>query len=60
MISCSQVAVIVNDMAELNIDAALVSGRKLVQTKEALVQLQVGGGRSRVGGMRLRTMPRQV
>jgi len=37
-----KVAVIVNDMSELNIDAALVAGKKLVQTKEALVQLQVG------------------
>lgn len=30
-------------MAELNIDAALVSGRKLVQQREALVQLQARG-----------------
>jgi hypothetical protein len=39
-----QVAVIVNDMAELNIDASLVRGAGLVQAKESLVQLQVGGG----------------
>ena len=39
----NQVAVVVNDMAELNIDAALVTGRRLVQQKEALVQLQVRG-----------------
>ena len=37
-----RVAVIVNDMAELNIDAELVSKAKLVQQDEQFVQLQNG------------------
>ncbi len=34
-----QVAVIVNDMGELNIDAALISSSRLVQAQEKLVSL---------------------
>lgn len=37
-----QVAVIVNDMAELNIDASFVGNGKLVQKQEKLVQMQNG------------------
>jgi hypothetical protein len=36
------VAVIVNDMAELNIDAALVSSSGLVQRQSELVRMQNG------------------
>jgi G3E family GTPase len=36
------VAIIVNDMAELNIDAAMVSSSGLVQRHEELVRMQNG------------------
>ncbi|KAL7274483.1 hypothetical protein RUND412_002610 [Rhizina undulata] len=37
-----KIAVIVNDMSTLNIDATLVKNHKLTQTKESLIQLQNG------------------